>query len=195
MQRRSVSMARRLLLLPLLAVALVGVAKGQGTTEKKVEIVKYPVPGSEDAVAEVKTEEARRVLDDFYHSGALEDLHQAAVKNDPAANDRLIADQVVWVAERLGVGESLTKAQVLADFGSGHLHMNSHTHDHVRLVAFGTNVVIATGRSTSVLHYGGKVDKGPRVFAEVWMKQDDGHWQMVEHVQADSPNGTTRGFE
>ena len=56
-------MTRRIVLLPLLAVALVGFVKG--TTEKKVEIVKYPLPGSEDTVGEVETKEARKVLDDF----------------------------------------------------------------------------------------------------------------------------------
>lgn len=186
-------MFRRMLLVPLMGVALsasVGILGGAG---KGVEIVKYPVPGSEDAVGEVDSEASRKVLDDFYKSHVLDDVHRSAVTNDSALTDSLLADHVVWVSERLGIGESLTKAQVLADIRSSHLHMNSHQHDHVRLVAFGDTVVV-TGRSTSVLHYGGQEDKGPRVLVEVWTKQN-GRWRMVAHVQADAANGTTRGFQ
>ena len=185
-------MFRKIPLLVLM-IALLWSVMAAGVVEKGVEIVKYPVPGSEDAAGEVDSEASRKVLEDFYHSHVLDDVHKAAVTNDAAINDRLLADRVVWVSERLGVGERLDKAQVLADIRSSHLHMNSHQHDHVRLVPFG-NTVVVTGRSTSVLHYGGKEDKGPRVLVEVWTKQD-GRWQMVAHVQADALNGTTRGYE
>src|ERR1700687_1651057 len=80
LQKRRVPVTRRIVLLPLLAVALVGFVKG--TTEKKVEIVKYPVPGSEDTVGEVETKEARNVLDDFYQSKVLEEQGQALERND-----------------------------------------------------------------------------------------------------------------
>ena len=80
-------MTRRILLFPLLPVVLVGLVEGQGGTEKKVEVVEYPVPGSEDAVGEVESKEARKVLDDFYQSKVQEELHQAALTNDAAKFD------------------------------------------------------------------------------------------------------------
>src|ERR1700676_4294512 len=156
-------MIRRILPLTLIAIAFAGFLKGQGTTEK-IEIVKYPVPGSPDAAGEIKTEEQRKVLDDFYQSKVLEKLNDVALTNSDSGTDNLLADQVVWVSERLGIGERLTKDQVVADTGNSHLKMSTHTHDQVRMVAFG-NTVVVSGRSTSVLHYGDKIDKGPRVFA------------------------------
>src|ERR1700722_5812644 len=165
-------MIRKILPLVLMAIACAGFLRGQGIAEK-IEIVKYPVPGSPDAAGEIKTAEQRKVLDDFYQSKVLEGLDHAAVTNSGSAHASLVADQCVWVSERLGVGERLTRDQVEKDTGNGHLKMDTHTHDHVRMVAFG-NTVVVSGRSTSVLHYGGKIDKGPRVFAEVWQKQPNG---------------------
>ena len=92
-------MFRRILLLSV-GVALVGSARTLDSAEKGVEIVKYPVPGSEDAVGEVDSEASRKVLDDFYKSHVLDDVHRAAVTNDAAVNDRLLADRIVWVSER-----------------------------------------------------------------------------------------------
>src|ERR1700680_4268019 len=187
-------MTKRILLLIAIAVAgFAGFLTGQVTTEKKVEIVKYPLPGSEDTVGEVETKEARKILDDFYQSKVLAEEVQAGMRNDTAAHGRLMADQVVRVSERLGIGERLTKAQFLAD-GSGHLHNDKLMHDHIRLVAFGGNTVVVSGKSTSILRYGGKVDNAPRVFADVWVKEG-GRWQQVVHCVADAPNGVTRGFE
>jgi ketosteroid isomerase-like protein len=183
---------RRIALLPLLAVALVGFVKG--TTEKKVEVVKYPIPGSEDTVGEVETKEARKVLDDFYRSKVTDEFAQAAKSNDAAAVVSLMPDQVVWVTERFGIGEKLTKAQVAASIVSGHDHMDKFKHDHIRLVAFGGNTVVVSGRSISNKHYEGKVFNGPRVFVVVWIKQG-GRWHLVAHFVADAPNGLTRGFE
>ena len=177
-------MTRRTLLLPLLAVVLVGLVEGQGGTEKKVEVVKYPVPGSEDATGEVESKEARKVLDDFYQSKVQEELHQAALTNDEDALDRIIADQQVTNDERFGRGEILTKAQVLADLRNGRQHVDKHKHDHVRLVAFGGNTVVLTGRSTSTLHHDGKLSNGPRLLTEVWVKMD-GRWQRVVHAMSD----------
>jgi hypothetical protein len=172
---------------------LVGFVKGQGVIQK-IEIVKYPVPGSPDAAGEIKTEEQRKVLEDFYQSKVLEKIDHAAVTNSASEQAGLAADQCVWVSERLGVGERLTRDQVEKDTENGHLKNSTHTHDHVRMVVFG-NTVVVSGRSTTVLHYGGKIDKGPRVLAEVFQKQPNGQWVMIEHVQADAPEGTTRGFE
>jgi hypothetical protein len=175
---------RQIAALLLFAVTAVGLAKGQDNAEKKVEVVKYPAPGAEDAVAEVETKEARKVLDDFYRSNVLIAAHQAAVTNDADAFSRVIADHQVTNDERFGRGEILTKAQALADLQNGRQHMDKHMHDHVRLVAFGENTVVLTGHSTSILHHDGKLSNGPRLLTEVWVKFD-GRWQRVVHAMSD----------
>jgi Domain of unknown function (DUF4440) len=190
-----VSMTNRILLL--LVIALTGFAgflAGQATTEKKIEIVKYPLPGSEDTVGEAETKEARKVLDDFYQSNVLQLSAQASPSNDTSARGRLMADHFIEVSERFGIGERLTKAQVLADTQSGNMHMDHLKHDHIRLIAFGENTVVVTGHSSSSLHYNGKVDTADRVFGDTWVKLN-GHWQQVEHCVASAPNGVTRGWE
>jgi hypothetical protein len=190
-----VSMTKRILLL--LVIALTGFAgflAGQATTEKKIEIVKYPLPGSEDTVGEAETKETRKVLDDFYQSNVLQLSAQASPSNDTAARGRLMADHFIQVSERFGIGERLTKAQVLADTQSGNMHMDHLKHDHIRLIAFGENTVVVTGHSSSSLHYNGKVDTADRVFGDTWVKLN-GRWQQVEHCVASAPNGVTRGWE
>lgn len=187
-------MTRLIVLPPLLAIALVGFV-GRGTeNDRDVKVIKYPIPGSEDTVGEVETQEERKVLDDFYRSKVLDERAQAGRGNDVAAFGRSMADQAVRLSVRFGVGERLTKAQVLADLSSGHNHMDTLLHDHIRLVAFGKNTVVVSGRSMSANQYGGKGFKGPKIYEDVWVKLD-GRWQLVEHFVADAPNGLTRGFE
>ena len=176
-------MWRQTVLVPLLAIALAGFANGQGSKDKKSELVKYSVPGWADAVGEVESEHDRKVLDDFYQCKAEEDLHQAALANDAAKFGHLLADQVTWTTERFGKGIKLSKAQVLADFRSGYLKVNTHTHDHVLLVPFGDYVVVSS-ISTSTLSYAGKVSNGPRLSMQTWAKLD-GRWQMVAHAVND----------
>ena len=105
-----------------------------------------------------------------------------------------MADHFIQVSERFGIGERLTKAQVLADTKSGQMHMDHLKHDRIRLIAFADNVVVVTGHSTSSLHYNGKVDTADRVFGDTWVKLD-GRWQQVEHCVASAPNGVTRGWQ
>jgi hypothetical protein len=188
-------MTNRILLLTAMVLAgFVGFLTGQVSSQRKLEIVKYPLPGSEDTVGEVQTKEARKVLDDFYQSKVLQMSAEASPINDVAARGRLMADDFVQVSERFGIGERLTKAQVLADTKSGQMHMDHLKHDHIRLIAFGDDVVVVTGHSSSVLHYNGKVDTADRVFGDTWVKLN-GRWQQVEHGVASAPNGVTRGFE
>jgi ketosteroid isomerase-like protein len=172
-------MMRRFLLLPVLTLACIGLLRSQSKTEQG--IVKYPDPSSsEDAIAEVRTAHAKEVLDDFAQAKVLARFHHALLNNDKDALDAMIADQVVWVAERFGKGENLTKAQVLAHFGSKkEVRVDEHTRDHVRLYAFG-NTVVMTGNSSSIMKYKGQVSNGPRLFAIVWAKLD-GRWQVIVH--------------
>ena len=130
-------MTKRVLVLTAIAfAAFAGFLMGQVTTEKKMEIVKYPIPGSDDTVGEVGSSGERKVLDDFYQSKVLQMGAVASPKNDVAAKDRLMADHFVQVSERFGTGERLSRAQSLADSQSGHIHMDHLKHDHIRLIAF-----------------------------------------------------------
>jgi hypothetical protein len=79
-------MTKRILLLTAIAlVGFVGFLAGQAVTERKVEIVKYPLSGSEDTVGEVESKEVRKVLDDFYQSNVLQMFGLASALNDVAA--------------------------------------------------------------------------------------------------------------
>ena len=187
-------MRKSLVLIVIAFAGFAGFLMGQVSTESKLEIVKYPLPGSEDTVGEVETQQARKVLDDFYQSKVLQMSAEASPSNDVAARGRLMAEHFIQVSERFGIGERLTKAQVLADTKSGQMHMDHLKHDHIRLLAFGDNVVVVTGHSSSALHYNGKVDTADRVFGDTWVKLN-GHWQQVIHTVASAPSGVTRGFE
>ena len=173
-----------ILVLSLLTAAFVGFANGQGWTERKAEIVKYPLPGAEDAVGVVESPEARKVLDDFYKSKALVDQYNAVMSHDADAYGHLMADQQVEQDERFGHGEDLRKPEVMANYRNSAQHMDKLQHDHVRLVAFGNHTVVLTGHSTSVLHHQGKLSNGQRLLTEIWVKTD-GRWQRVVHSMSD----------
>jgi hypothetical protein len=175
-------MNRRFLMLPVLMLVSVGFAQGQGTTQTKV----YPIPGAvEGGVGEFETQEELKVLDDFIQSKYLEKYDQALLTNDKDALDRMIADHAVWVAERFGKGEHLTKAGVLASFGDKKVvSVSAHTRDHIRLRAWGRDAVLMTGNSTSVLTLQGKPSRTNRLFAQIYMKLD-GRWQCTLHTIMD----------
>jgi hypothetical protein len=175
-------MTRRFLLLPLLILALARFAEGQGTTQTKV----YPIPGADDGgIGEFETQEQLKVLDDFIQSKYLDEYDRALLTNDKAALDRMIADHAVWVGERFGKGEHLTKAGVLASFGDKRVvSVSAHTRDHIRLRALGKDTVLMTGNSTSDLALQGKPSHTNRLFAQIYMKLD-GRWQCTLHAIMD----------
>ena len=97
----------------------------------------------------------------------------------------MIADHVVWVGERFGKGENLTKAGVLASFGEKQVvHVSAHTRDHVRLRALGNDAVLMTGNSTSALTLHGKPSRTNRLFDIIYMKLY-GRWQCALHTIMD----------
>jgi hypothetical protein len=171
-------MIRRLLLLSLLTLVVVCFASGQRTIQTK----HYRLAGAVNGVVgEYETKEQLSVLDDFDQSKFLEKFDSALLTNDRAALSQLIADRVVWVSERFGKGEDLTKDGVLASFGERKVvSVATHTRDHVLLRVFGTNTVVMTGNSTSVLTYENKVSRSNRLFATVYMKLN-GRWQCTLH--------------
>jgi len=167
---------RRILLLPLLAVALVGFVKGQSTSEKKEDAV----GGGEQK--EVLMKEAQAFADH------IEDVKRSG---DKKALESLYADDFISKDERFGIGEVLHKTQYLERRGSvGHGSENQvikHAHSDVRLLVFG-NTVIMTGYSTSILRHKGRLSKGPRLFTFIYVKQD-GRWQAVAEDVFDIPKG------
>lgn len=142
---------RRIVLVPLLTFALVGLAKAQETTGKEAE----------EAKAEVL-----KVEDEF---------SQAIVTSNWDVLPQIFADGMSWVAR----GDRLDKAQVIADYHSGNLHFRQLTHDNVQVHVFG-NTAVVTGHSTSILDYKGKLWSQPRLFTSVYVKMDR-RWQLVAH--------------
>lgn len=146
---------RRIFLLPLLTVALVGLAKGQGTDRN-------------DAKSD---EEIKKELLKF------EDERNAAIlKHDTAVLDRMYADGIVWIMSN---GDLLTKAQVLANIGSGNQLLSSIQHSDRHLHVYG-NTVVLTAQSVSRERYKGKDVTIPRRFTNVYVKRN-GQWMVVSH--------------
>jgi ketosteroid isomerase-like protein len=108
-----------------------------------------------------------------------EDFNEALRNKDRGALDRLIADNVSWVAR----GDRLDKARIIADIMSENLHFKQLTHDGVVVKVFG-NTAVMTGHSTSVLEYKGKMFTAPRLFTSVYMNLN-GQWQLVAHQVTD----------
>jgi ketosteroid isomerase-like protein len=108
-----------------------------------------------------------------------EEFNEAVRTKDRVTLERLLADDVSWVAR----GDRLNKAQLIADVVSENLHFKSLAHDNVVVKIFGTTAVI-TGHSTSILEYKGKSFSAPRLFTSVYMNLN-GRWQMVAHQVSD----------
>jgi hypothetical protein len=142
--------------LPLLAIALAGFARSE----------KIPGDDSDDA----SKAEAIKVDEEF---------NQAVRTKDRATLERVLADDLSWVAR----GDRLNKAQVIADIVSENLHFKALSHDSVVIKLFG-NTAVMTGHSTSILEYKGKLFSAPRLFTSVYMKLN-GQWQMVAHQVSD----------
>lgn len=106
-------------------------------------------------------------------------FNKAIMEKDGAALERILADDLSWVAR----GDRLNKAQVIADVKSENLHFKSLTHEGLQIKIFG-NTAVVTGHSTSVLEYKGKLWSTPRLFTTVYMKLGD-RWQMVAHQVSD----------
>ncbi|HLI29988.1 MAG TPA: nuclear transport factor 2 family protein [Terriglobia bacterium] len=148
-------MMRRILLLPLLIAASVGIAQGQGT-------------GGASSVDKVKQEVLK-----------LENERNDAVLHaDIAFLKRVYAPDLVYVN---GFGETLTEAQHLAGLSSGTFKIIKLRHDHVRVHVYGDSVGIVTGHTTSLVKYtNGKTVATPGVYTDVWVKMN-GQWRFAVH--------------
>lgn len=172
---------RFFLMIPLMA-GMVGSVIGQKTLHEK----HYNIAGAANgATGEYETPDQLKLLDDFDQSKFLERYDHALLTNDKAALSDMIADRAVWIAERFGKGEDMNKAGVLASFGEKKVvYVASHSRDHVLLRVFGSDTIIMTGNSTSVLTYENKESHSNRLFASVYMKLD-GRWQCTLHTIMD----------
>lgn len=112
---------------------------------------------------------------------ASDQFDEARKAKDRAGLERVLADQLTWIAR----GDRLDKSQVITDFLSDGLHFISFAHDSVTVKVFG-NTAVVSGHSTSVLDYKGKRFDAPRLFSDVYMKID-GRWQMVAHHVSELP--------
>jgi ketosteroid isomerase-like protein len=147
-------MKRRLLLVILSAVAVLGVAEYAVTAA-------VGDAGLKDEV--LKAEEAR---------------NQALPHGDVAALDHIYADDLIYTN---ATGALLTKTQHLADLKGRTLSFRSFKHDDVQVIVHG-NTGIVTGISTSAVDYKGTVNSSPRRFVNVYAKQD-GRWLCVAHTE------------
>jgi hypothetical protein len=120
----------------------------------------------------------------------VEDLRAQIVKaiyaRDKNALAGFFADDFTYTTERFeGRGEFFDKAQFLDLWTSDRkAAVLIKSVDHADgLQVFG-NTVVMTGHSLSVLQYKGKLSKGPRLFTEVYVKQQ-GRWQAVAWLSSD----------
>jgi len=189
-------MKRQFVLVPLLAVALVGFAKGQDTSEKEtsaktegaqkdVRPMSMPVtlviaPNDEMSEKDKAAEEAAmEVESEFIHS----------FNGNRKLMDSILAPGFINLSERWGAGYWQDKTQTL-DLRTGPREKEVNTSiDHRITVQVSGNTVIMTGISYTVLSYNGKLSKVTRQFMFVYGKQDDGRWLILGKCIADIPKG------
>lgn len=99
---------------------------------------------------------------------------QAQIGADAAALDRIYADDFIGVGPS---GTVRTKAQVISDFTSGDLKLQSITTDEVHVRVY-ENTAVETGLSTMVGQDKGKAVPRDTRFTRVWVKQQ-GRWRLV----------------
>jgi len=144
---------RKILLLPLLTIALVAGARAQGTrSQSNAEI--------EKEVLKVEKERARALQD-----------------GDIAVLDRIIADDYAYVNV---FGQLNTKAIRLATTKSGVSKHETIKEEDIHFHHVDENTVVMTGRMSGVVHYYGVVNSKPREFTNIYIKQG-GHWRIVFH--------------
>ena|SRR5487761_844904 len=151
---------RRILLIPLLIVASVGVVLGQRTSQRDVN----SVDKLKQEVLKLENERNNAVL----HA-------------DVALLKRLYTPDLVYVN---GFGQTLTEAQHLAGLTSKTFKIITLRHDHVRVRVYGDSVGIVTGHTTSLVKYtNGKTVGNPGVYTDVWVKVN-GQWRFAVHQES-----------
>jgi ketosteroid isomerase-like protein len=99
---------------------------------------------------------------------------QAQIGADAVVLDRIYADDFIGVGPS---GTVRTKAQVISDFTSGALKLQSITTDEVQVRVY-ENTAVETGLSTMSGQDKGKAIPRDTRFTRVWVKQQ-GRWRLV----------------
>ena len=147
---------RRIVVLPLAALVLIGAAKLRAVGEKNAE-----------SVDEIKKEVIK-----------FEDERNAAIlKHDTATLDRMYADEITWTMSN---GDLLNKSQVLANIGSGNQLLSSISHHDRAWHVYG-DTVVETATSSSTERYRGNNITVPRRFTNVYVKRN-GEWKLIVHT-------------
>jgi hypothetical protein len=207
MTRQVLFLSAPFLLVLLLAVVLVGFAKGQSAVEHAGDAGANP----QHSKAEVPYLQTY-VLGDWEHGVGGDpdknpeisiwealDLHAHFNKGiwdlDPAEMAPCMADGYTKVAERFGIGGMLNKAQRLENLthrrGSvvqREVVVQFEHYIHLHVFGDHNDTVVLTGLSKSILHFEGKLSSGPRLYAFVFVKQH-GQWQIVAEMTSDIPKG------
>ena len=152
------------LLVPLLAVALVGFAQADWETASQAD----------------QEVEKKEVMD------VQAQIVKAIYARDRKALAPFFADDFTYTTERFeGRGESFDKDQFLDLWTSGRkAAVLIKSDDDVDGFNVYGNTVVMTGHSMSVLQYKGKLSKGPRLFTEIYVTQQ-GRWQAVAWLSSD----------
>lgn len=99
---------------------------------------------------------------------------QALQNRDMAVLDSIQADDLTFVNGR---GTVFTKAQYMDEIRSGRIKFLTFEQDDYRFHIFGDTVVL-TARNTGAVEVHGKVERTPRRFTMVYVKQQ-GQWKFV----------------
>jgi hypothetical protein len=188
-------MKRQIVLIPLLAVALVGFAKGQRTTEKETSAkdeagTKFVQPGTQEVTLVISDDEVKTAKDRAAEKAALEVESQFIGSfGDRKLLDPILAPDFIFLAERWGQGYWQDKSQtLLVRTGPTPKEVNYKPDHRIVVHVFGDTVIL-TGVSYTVLRYNGKLSKVTRQFMFVYGKQDDGRWLILSKCIADIPKG------
>jgi hypothetical protein len=91
---------------------------------------------------------------------------QALQQRDVALLDRIYSDQLVFVNTR---GQLFTKAQRLSDLGAGKVEYFSYNQEGYAYHVYG-DAVVMTGQTSSVVRFQGRLNKIPRQFTNIYVK-------------------------
>ena len=146
---------RRILLIPLIAIAL-------------VSFDSLPKTAGKDR------DEDQRVAEEVLK--VENEANQAWLKGRVEVLDRIWSNDIAYTS---GDGQVVTKADFLNSLRIGQLKVQTIAHTDIRTHVYG-NTVILTGYSRSKVETNGKIASGPRRFTNIYVKQD-GRWQLVVH--------------
>ena len=189
-------MKRQIILIPLLAVTLIGFANGQGTGEKETSATeggakKVFEPMSMPVTLVIAPNDGMSKNDKAAEKAALEVESQFihSFNGDRELLASTLAPDFIMLAERFGTGYWQDKAQsLLVRTGPTEKMTNTSIDHRITAHVYNGDTVILTGISYTVLTYNGKLSKVTRQSMFVYAKVA-GRWLAVSKAIADIPNG------